>query len=88
MRSLKPPMPCVANQKPPVQAPSAKLTLPSPAQYTNPGFATASGLYFDNDSSQFVSPHADALDPGKCQSVVDDIEVGLARSVLRVEGFE
>ena len=81
MRSLKPSTPCVANQKPPVPAPSAKLTLPSPAQYTNPGFATASGLYFDNDSGQFASPHPDALDPEKCQAVVDAVEAVLARQI-------
>ncbi len=37
-------------------------------------FATASGKYFDNDKGQFASPHADALDPQKCQKVVDAID--------------
>ncbi|WP_299486327.1 SDR family NAD(P)-dependent oxidoreductase [Acaryochloris sp. IP29b_bin.137] len=37
-------------------------------------FAAASGQYFDNDKGQFSSPHPDALDPQKCQKVVDAIE--------------
>ena len=37
-------------------------------------FAAASGQYFDNDKGQFASPHADALDPQKCQKVVNAIE--------------
>ncbi|MDF1664174.1 MAG: SDR family NAD(P)-dependent oxidoreductase [Planctomycetota bacterium] len=37
-------------------------------------FATASGKYFDNDSGQFKSPHSDALDDQKCQSVIQTIE--------------
>lgn len=41
-------------------------------------FADASGRYFDNDSAQFTRPHADALDPRKCQRVVDIIETLLA----------
>ena len=36
--------------------------------------AEASGLYFDNDSGRFASPHPDALDPQKCQQVVQGIE--------------
>lgn len=41
-------------------------------------FATASGKYFDNDSGRFASPHSDALDPGKCQEIVDAIDKILA----------
>ena len=37
-------------------------------------FAAASGPYFDNDSGRFAAPHADALDRGKSQEVVDVIE--------------
>lgn len=42
-------------------------------------FATASGLYFDNDAGRFASPHADALDRHKCRAVVTAIEAALAR---------
>jgi len=41
-------------------------------------FANASGLYFDNDSRQFASPHLDALDEQKVEGVVDAID-----SILR-----
>lgn len=41
-------------------------------------FADASGKYFDNDSGQFANPHSDALDKGKCESVVNAIEAILA----------
>ena len=41
-------------------------------------FATASGQYFDNDSRQFASPHADALDSRKSAEVVQAIESVLA----------
>ena len=37
-------------------------------------FGGASGLYFDNDKGQFASPHPDALDPQKCQALVDAVE--------------
>jgi len=37
-------------------------------------FADASGKYFDNDQGRFAPPHADALDPRKCQDVVRVIE--------------
>lgn len=37
-------------------------------------FASASGKYFDNDSGQFASPHPDALDPRKIESIVTIIE--------------
>ncbi len=36
-------------------------------------FNDASGLYFDNDSGQFSSPHHDALDANKCSAVVHAI---------------
>ncbi|MEM7198987.1 MAG: SDR family NAD(P)-dependent oxidoreductase [Planctomycetota bacterium] len=45
-------------------------------------FATASGQYFDNDSGQFAAPHPDAMDPKKCQDVVDAVESVLARHRL------
>jgi len=41
-------------------------------------FATASGKYFDNDSGQFASSHLDALDPQKCEAIVQSIEAVLA----------
>jgi NAD(P)-dependent dehydrogenase (short-subunit alcohol dehydrogenase family) len=41
-------------------------------------FETASGQYFDNDSGQFASPHADALDPQKSEAIVRAIEAVLA----------
>jgi len=37
-------------------------------------FETASGQYFDNDSGQFASPYADALDPEKSAKIVRAIE--------------
>lgn len=43
-------------------------------------FAAASGLYFDNDSGQFASPHPDALDSLKSQEVVRMIEGLIAKS--------
>ena len=42
-------------------------------------FETASGLYFDNDSGQFASPHPDALNAQKSDEIVRAIEVVLAR---------
>lgn len=42
-------------------------------------FSKASGQYFDNDKGQFVSPHQDALDPGKCDEVVRSIDAFLAK---------
>ena len=44
-------------------------------------FESASGLYFDNDSGQFASPHPDALVPQKCEDVVRAIEAVLADSM-------
>ncbi len=43
-------------------------------------FATASGLYFDNDSRRFGSPHPDGLDPAKSAEVVRVIEAVLAET--------
>ncbi|GJM04131.1 MAG: oxidoreductase [marine bacterium B5-7] len=37
-------------------------------------FANASGLYFDNDIGDFVSPHQDALNPEKITSITQKIE--------------
>ncbi len=42
-------------------------------------FANVSGLYFDNDSGRFASPHPDALDPQKCEALVRVIETILDR---------
>ncbi|MEO0804270.1 MAG: SDR family NAD(P)-dependent oxidoreductase [Cyanobacteria bacterium J06642_2] len=44
-------------------------------------FETASGLYFDNDSGRFASPHPDALNPQKSEEVVRAIEAILAQIV-------
>jgi len=41
-------------------------------------FATASGLYFDNDRGQLAAPHRDALDARKSEKVVSAIESILA----------
>lgn len=38
------------------------------------GFASASGLYFDNDIGRFANPHPDALAPLKCKEIVSIIE--------------
>lgn len=43
-------------------------------------FATATGLYFDNDSGQFASPHRDALNTQKSEATVHAIEAVLAQS--------
>ena len=45
-------------------------------------FAAASGLYFDNNSGQFASPHPDALDPEKCEAIVSAIEAVLVENKL------
>ena len=42
-------------------------------------FAAASGRYFDNDSGRFASPHPDALDSRKAESVVQAIEAVWAK---------
>ncbi|MCG7585836.1 SDR family NAD(P)-dependent oxidoreductase [Photobacterium sp. OFAV2-7] len=44
-------------------------------------FATASGLYFDNDIGRFSSPHPDALNDQKSQDVVSAIESVLDRVI-------
>ncbi len=44
----------------------------------SPAFESASGQYFDNDSERFAAPHPDALDPEKCDAVVQAIERVLA----------
>lgn len=41
-------------------------------------FASASGKYFDNDAGRFGSPHQDALDPSKVQTVMQKMEDTLA----------
>ncbi len=43
-------------------------------------FASASGLYFDNDTGRFAAPHPDALDARKSQAVVAEIEGWLAQN--------
>ncbi|MCG8686386.1 MAG: SDR family NAD(P)-dependent oxidoreductase [Desulfobacterales bacterium] len=42
-------------------------------------FAEASGLYFDNDSGRFASPHPDALDLEKSKKIVQAIEAVLSK---------
>jgi len=37
-------------------------------------FASATGLYFDNDSGQLANPHQDALDTEKCEKIIEAIE--------------
>lgn len=44
-------------------------------------FAQATGLYFDNDSGKFASPHPDALDSRKSQEIVRMIETILSKLV-------
>lgn len=44
-------------------------------------FAAATGLYFDNDSGKFASPHPDALDSRKSQEIVRMIETILSKLV-------
>jgi NAD(P)-dependent dehydrogenase (short-subunit alcohol dehydrogenase family) len=36
----------------------------------DPAFANARGIYFDNDAQRIGPPHPDALDDGKCASLV------------------
>lgn len=50
-------------------------------------FATASGLYFDNDVGQFASPHPDALNPQKCEEVVRVIQAVLAKITKSDENY-
>ncbi|MDN3509589.1 MAG: SDR family NAD(P)-dependent oxidoreductase [Candidatus Neptunochlamydia sp.] len=37
-------------------------------------FADATGKYFDNDLGHLANPHPDALDPAKCQQIIDVME--------------
>lgn len=37
-------------------------------------FSNASGLYFDNDKGSFGPPHPDALNPQKCQALIEILE--------------
>lgn len=41
-------------------------------------FAVSTGLYFDNDSGRFASPHPDALDPRKSREIVSVIQTILS----------
>ncbi|WP_114011748.1 SDR family NAD(P)-dependent oxidoreductase [Cohaesibacter intestini] len=41
-------------------------------------FATASGLYFDNDSGQFVAPHPDASNAEKAARIIEGIKAEIA----------
>ena len=43
-------------------------------------FASASGLYFDNDQGRFASPHPDALNPAKTRRIVDAIETIITKN--------
>ncbi len=43
-------------------------------------FTAASGKYFDNDIGMFTRPHPDAIDPRKCNTIVELIEVVLAKA--------
>ena len=44
-------------------------------------FADPSGRYFDNDTGEFASPHPDALNTQKCESIVRVIEAVLAERI-------
>ena len=39
----------------------------------DPGFATATGKYFDNDSRAFANPHASAMDDAHSVEVMEAI---------------
>ncbi len=41
---------------------------------SDPEFASATGLYFDNDAGRFGPPHTDALDDLKCAQVVEALD--------------
>ncbi|MEM7021890.1 MAG: SDR family NAD(P)-dependent oxidoreductase [Pseudomonadota bacterium] len=41
-------------------------------------FADANGKYFDNDSGRFAPPHRDAVDPRKCQELVQQLDAILS----------
>ncbi|MEL6823137.1 MAG: SDR family NAD(P)-dependent oxidoreductase [Calditrichota bacterium] len=40
-------------------------------------FSNANGLYFDNDSKRFASPHPDALNPQKLNEIIEAIDTVL-----------
>ena len=42
-------------------------------------FASASGLYFDNDAGDFGPPHSDALDPAKSAAVTAEVDALVKR---------
>ncbi len=44
-------------------------------------FAGVAGLYFDNDSGRFASPHPDGIDAGKCEEIVRAIEAILTEKL-------
>lgn len=46
----------------------------------DPGFATATGAYFDNDAGAFADPHPDALQAAQRRAVLDRIDEIVARS--------
>lgn len=50
----------------------------------DPAFARP-GACFDGDSGRFAPPHPDALDPAKCERVMETIEAVLARLGVPVE---
>ena len=43
-------------------------------------FAAVTGTYFDNDSGRFSEPHPDALEPEKCDHIVQTIEALLDKA--------
>ena len=43
-----------------------------------PEFAHASGRYFDNDAQRFAHPHSDAMDSGKNEQLLHEINAILA----------
>ena len=45
-------------------------------------FSSATGLYYDNDSKQFASPHPDAMDPQKIHELVRTIDDILGEKVV------
>lgn len=44
-------------------------------------FASASGMYFDNDTGMFASPHPDGLNSEKCEKIVEIVEKLLAEKL-------
>ena len=45
-------------------------------------FSSATGLYYDNDSKQFASPHPDATDLQKIHELVRTIDEILGKKVV------